>query len=656
MHTTPPASFGTPKRLAAWAARNRFGIILLPWLATFASILSLKYSILISGGFRQSAVGLGHPDSLTAAETIALFRSDLLLCGVLIPVALCLLLLWLPLRLRPLISGLFALAAVIILNFETTVYTTTGSFSSLKMMWVAIAWTIHSHDTSIISVPANQQLGIAAWIVGVGLAGAIAFVEVRKSSTWLNSASLAMFGAGCVAALVACVPRLPDTAWKPSLLGQTAYAALVEGSVDADMLSHTAPELLQLYRSDSSVPPERATPYTGKARGYNVLLFVMESIPAQVFDPARDSLDDMPNVRRLREHSFLLANHFTTFPLTNYAAFSIFTSMYIKTPVGPVIGDHHIELPGMIRSLNSAGYQTAYYGYVWKIPSQRDDRMLESLGFGKISEPSINPSVDRQGSETFEGPIEYTEKHDLQSLEALRQDIHRWAEEKQKFAAAYFPEFGHDPWREVKGQVPKSLLNRGHILAAYQDAWIGEILEELSRDNLLDNTIIVITSDHGLRRIPVPPGQPPQLVAHGKLDDIVIRVPMLIYVPKVLSQPVTIDYPTSHLDITPTILDLLGISAGREFEQGTPMTDSAIADRRLFLPMDIFGASGFYYRGNYFMEDGAKNAFENSTLHFDDTNVLPYNGQQANEVRKALADQDALQNALLTNLIGQPVR
>ncbi|HYB61266.1 MAG TPA: sulfatase-like hydrolase/transferase [Methylomirabilota bacterium] len=656
MQTTEPTSTGTLQRLLAWAERNRFGIILLPWLATFASILSLKYSILISGGFHQSAVGLGHPDSLTTAETIALFRSDLLLCGVFIPLALCLLLLWLPLRLRALISGMFALVAEVVINFETAVYTTTGSFSSLKMLWVVIAWTIHSHDTSIISVPANQQLVIAAWIVGVGLAGVIAFTEVHKPKIWLNWASLVLFGAGCVAAIVACVPRLPDTAWKPSLLGQTAYAALMEGSLDADMLSRTAPELLQLYRSNSSIPPARVTPYTGEARGYNVLLFVMESIPAQVFDPARDSLDDMPNVHRLREHSFLLANHFTTFPLTNYAAFSIFTSMYIKTPVGPVIGDHHIELPGMIRSLNSVGYETAYYGYVWKIPGQRDDRMLESLGFGKIAEPSIDPIVDRQGSETFEGPIEYTEKHDLQSLEALRQDIHRWAEERQKFVAAYFPEIGHDPWREVKGQVPKSLRDRGHILAAYEDAWIGELLDELGGDNLLDRTIIVITSDHGLRRVRGSPGQPLQLVAHGKLDDIVIRVPMLIYVPKVLPRPVTIDCPTSHLDITPTILDLLGISAGRDFEQGTPVTDSQIAGRRLFLPMDIFGASGFYYQGNYFMEDGAKNAFENSSLHFDDANALPYNGQQANEVRKALADQDALQNALLTNLIGLPVR
>jgi hypothetical protein len=651
-----PGTVGAAQKLAAWGDRNRFGIILVPWVVVFASVLSLKYSILISGGFRESALGLGHPGFLTSAETVALFRSDLLLSCIFIPLALSLLLCWLPLRLRVLISGLFALAAEIILNFETTVYTTTGSFSSIKMLWVLIAWTVHSHDTSMISIPINEELGIAAWILGVGLAAAIALVEVRKSKTRLNSASLFLFGVGSIAALLACIPHLPNTAWKPSLLRQTAYAALMEGNVDADMLSRTAPELLQLYRTTSSIPPAAPTPYTGKARDYNVLLFVMESIPAQAFDPERDSLSDMPNVRRLREHSFLLGRHYTTFPLTNYAAFSIFTSMYIKTSVGALIGDRDTKLPGMIRALDSAGYQTAYYGYVWKTPSQRDDRMLESLGFGKISEPDIDPAVDRFGSETFEGPIEYVEKHDLQSLEALRQDIHHWAGEKQKFAAAFFPEIGHDPWRELPGRVSKSPADRGHALAAYQDAWIGVLLDELDRDNLLNNTIIVITSDHGERRVPVPLGAPPQLVAHGKLDDIVIRVPMLIYVPQVLTHSVAIDDPTSHLDITPTILDLLGISAGREYEEGSPVTSLGIGNRRLFLPMDIFGATGFSYRGNYFMEDGAKTVFENSTLHFEDGNALPYDGQEANDVRQTLTDQDALQNALLTDLLGQRVR
>jgi len=647
---------GAAKKLVAWGDRNKFGITLLPWVVIFASVLSLKYSILISGGFRESALGLGHPGFLTTAETVALFRSDLLLSCIFIPLGLSLLLCWLPLPLRVLISGLFALAAEIILNFETTVYTTTGSFSSIKMLWVLIAWTVHSHDTSIISIPVQEQLGIAAWILGVGLAAAIAVVELRKSRTWLNSASLMLFGLGSIAALLTCIPRLPDTAWKPSLLGQTAYAALMEGNVDADMLSRTAPELMQLYKATSSIPPDGPTPYTGKARDYNVLLFVMESIPAQVFDPAQDSLSDMPNVRRLREHSFLLGKHYTTFPLTNYAAFSIFTSMYIKTSIGAVIGDRDTKLPGMVRSLDAAVYQTAYYVYVWKTPSQRDDRMLKSLGFDKITEPDIDPVVDRQGSETFEGPIEYVEKHDRQSLEALRLDIHRWAGEKQKFAAAFFPEIGHDPWRELSGRVSKSAEDRGHALAAYEDAWIGVLMAELDRDNLLNNTIIVITSDHGERRVPVPLGAPPQLVAHGKLDDIVIRVPMLIYVPQVLAHPVAIDDPTSHLDITPTILDLLGISSGREFEQGSPVTSPGIASRRLFLPMDIFGATGFFYHGNYFMEDGAKTVFENSTLHFDDGNALPYGGQEANDVRQTLTEQDALQNALLTNLIGQPVR
>jgi arylsulfatase A-like enzyme len=643
-------------KFAGWCDRNKFGIILLPWLVAFASDLSLKYSILISGGFRESALGLGHPGPLTTAETIALFRSDLWLCSVFIPLGLCLLSYWLPLRVRILPTALFALAAEVILTFETTVYTTTGSFTSIKLLWVVITWTIHSHDTNIISVPLHEEIGIAGWILGVVLSAAIAMAAVRKSRTWLNAAALILFGAGAIAAVVASIPRLPDTAWKPSLLGQTAHDALEGESADADMLSRSVPELLQLYRATNSVPLEATSPYTGKARDYNVLLIVMESIPAQVFDPSQDSLSDMPNVRKLREHAFVLGKHYTTFPLTNCAAFAIFTSMYAKASIGELMGDREIELPGLIRNLNAAGYKTGFYGYVWRVPDQRDDRMLASLGFEKVAEPTIDPVLDRQGSTTFEGPIDYVEGHDLQALQFLKEDIHRWAGEKQKFAAAFFPEMGHDPWRELSGHVSKSVEDRGHALAAYEDAWIGVLVDELDRDGLLNDTIILISSDHGLRRTRERVSDPPELVAHGKLEDITMRVPMLIYVPQVLAHPVKIDYPTSHLDITPTILDLLGISTGREFEQGLPVTSPGIIGRRLFISMDIFGATGFSYHGMYYMEDGSKTVFENSTLHFEDGNALPYNGVEAIGVRKTITDQDALQNSLLTQILGRRVR
>jgi arylsulfatase A-like enzyme len=56
------------------------------------------------------------------------------------------------------------------------------------------------------------------------------------------------------------------------------------------------------------------------------------------------------------------------------------------------------------------------------------------------------------------------------------------------------------------------------------------------------------------------------LLPHGKVKEVTMRVPMLVYVPGVVPQPVAINYPTSHIDITPTLLDLLGISTGADLQ------------------------------------------------------------------------------------------
>jgi hypothetical protein len=133
-----------------------------------------------------------------------------------------------------------------------------------------------------------------------------------------------------------------------------------------------------------------------------------------------------------------------------------------------------------------------------------------------------------------------------------------------------------------------------------------------------------------------------------------MRVPMLVYVPAVLEHPVTLDWPTSHLDITPTILDLLGVTAGRELEQGAAIWDPRIAKRRLFLSMDVFGATGFFDGGSYYMRNGANVVFKSSTLLFADRNVLAFGGKEAADVRYNLAKQDSLQHALLQHLFLQP--
>ena len=55
------------------------------------------------------------------------------------------------------------------------------------------------------------------------------------------------------------------------------------------------------------------------------------------------------------------------------------------------------------------------------------------------------------------------------------------------------------------------------------------------------------------------------------IDAYSFHVPLLVYAPEALRSTSNIASLTSHIDIQPTVLDLLGLEKGREFEQGSPI-------------------------------------------------------------------------------------
>ena len=91
------------------------------------------------------------------------------------------------------------------------------------------------------------------------------------------------------------------------------------------------------------------------------------------------------------------------------------------------------------------------------------------------------------------------------------------------------------------------------------DQVVGKIVRELATQGILDNTIIVFTSDHGL--------------FHGEyglagktfLYDIDLKIPMIIYAPG-LHQGKVVDEISLNIDIAPTLLDFAGIDIPAEMQ------------------------------------------------------------------------------------------
>jgi arylsulfatase A-like enzyme len=109
---------------------------------------------------------------------------------------------------------------------------------------------------------------------------------------------------------------------------------------------------------------------------------------------------------------------------------------------------------------------------------------------------------------------------------------------------------------------------------AYVDRHLVEILEELRAKRLLDETLVVVTSDHGEEffdhggpeRAPARHSTTPYYrgLDHGHtMYDELIRVPLAIRFPKGKHAGQRVDRIAQHIDLLPTLLDYVGVMGGK---------------------------------------------------------------------------------------------
>jgi arylsulfatase A-like enzyme len=110
------------------------------------------------------------------------------------------------------------------------------------------------------------------------------------------------------------------------------------------------------------------------------------------------------------------------------------------------------------------------------------------------------------------------------------------------------PDFPKLSAEELQGEVD---AYDGAI--AYVDESIGRLLAELDRLQLMDNTIVVITSDHG-----------ESFGEHGLIEHAnslympEIRVPLIFWAPRLLPAGIRIQEPVSNAAVPATLMELLG--------------------------------------------------------------------------------------------------
>lgn len=175
---------------------------------------------------------------------------------------------------------------------------------------------------------------------------------------------------------------------------------------------------------------------------------------------------------------------------------------------------------------------------------------------------------------------------------------------------------GKYPWIQnwVHHGLPKNNPEAAkRVMAAYgaciseMDDMIGRIVTSLEKNGLVDNTIIVYTTDHG-----------EHMWEHGlrgkhNMYEAAIKVPFIISYPKALPQGTRNESMVSLIDVMPTLADMIGAKvqkdvqgvslvatakSGKEIEDRAVFTEYRAGDYKAF-PKQKDVPSRMMRRGNY---------------------------------------------------------
>jgi arylsulfatase A-like enzyme len=133
-----------------------------------------------------------------------------------------------------------------------------------------------------------------------------------------------------------------------------------------------------------------------------------------------------------------------------------------------------------------------------------------------------------------------------QNLRTPRQRADAWRQLKALYESAA-QDYALHPGQEMLDIVLANYDGAiGHV-----DAQIGVLLEQLARRGLADNTVVIVTADHG-----------DAFFEHGhwshiRLYEEVVHVPLIVRLPGGAAGA-SVDHQVQHLDLAPTLLDLAG--------------------------------------------------------------------------------------------------
>lgn len=441
---------------------------------------------------------------------------------------------------------------------------------------------------------------------GIAALGATAATE--RTIAW----QVGLFLAGCAGTLLL-LHRHASLGWTPSqravvLGGVTLFSVLAGEEVVYAYSTHTGQEdylaaadaipfhlhtgasklfkrlgiersaLKELRLAGGTVDyPGKNLPATSGGKKPNVIMLVGESFRWDLLSP-----EITPNLWRLSQRGKRFEQHYSGGNRTRMGLFSMFYGIY--APYWYSFEQQRVA-PALMNFLRENDYQLALHtSQSFNYPELRNTVFAgvaeEHMQELQIGEPwqrdrqnidDLIGKLDRRQTERpFYGFMFFESTHAPYSFpetEALRPDYVR----EMNYVKLNL--------RENIGGIHARYINAAHHI----DQQVGRLLAHLEEQKLMDQTVILFSGDHGEEFMEK--GRWGH--GHGNtFPEEQIRVPLVLWLPG--SKPEVVSQRTSHLQIAPTLLEYLGVSA--------PARSYSSADN-LFTPMPYFVVGEYDHMG-----------------------------------------------------------
>jgi hypothetical protein len=331
----------------------------------------------------------------------------------------------------------------------------------------------------------------------------------------------------------------------------------------------------------AAVAPEKRLPR-------HVLIVTLETAPLKYY-PLADN-PALPVFYKMSKQAIVSDRHYAMSPYTWWNNASILSGTYFVHKGRGIFDYGDFETDSLASILARRGYITTFVEsskHGWG----RTTGFWANFGFAHLLDSDGDAVPFARKSYTI------TADKERQSFDRALKAILQAEERQSKAMVLLATTLGHYPWLVKPGEESGGSGDILFGIAALFDQLFGSLLAALEQQGLADQVLIVVTGDHGFRMRT----EFESVGSAAEYGDLAFNVPFLLYAPALFDETIRLPHATSHVDIAPTLLALMGIEDNSWLHHGAHMLDLRLRDRVTFMMnTNLSPVSGFRWNGCHY--------------------------------------------------------